>query len=327
MHHEAILYSLDPKISFSKIQELTEYDTCAYTKLQSRAHSHNIDSMSERQPSYHYKFSSIRPRVHIMYYLGDIWLLNRKILGIVGPRNMSNYSKSVLENLFTQMQHYEVVTISGMAEWVDQLCHTLSGEHKIPTIAVLGWGLWRYMTRSRRSIIDQIVADGGLVISEYKLFEQPSKYTFPQRNRLIAGLCDLLFLPEAGEKSGSLITVDCALSAGKSVYATPNSIFVPTSAGILPLIAKGVVHLVSNLSSFLAEHFFAKTPIARPSISVELTDQEKSLLALLSHDQSSSLQDIANQRWWDIQDLMCHLTTLEIKNIIYQEYPGRYRLS
>jgi predicted transcriptional regulator len=60
---------------------------------------------------------------------------------------------------------------------------------------------------------------------------------------------------------------------------------------------------------------------------VELTDQEKSLLALLSHDQSSSLQDIANQWWWDIQDLMCHLTTLEIKNIIYQEYPGRYRLS
>lgn len=151
------------------------------------------------------------------------------------------------------------------------------------------------MTRSAKKIIDQIVAGGGLVISEYKLFEQPSKYTFPQRNRLIAGLCDVLFLPEAGEKSGSLITVDCALSTGKSVYATPNSIFVPTSAGILPLLAKGVVHVVSNFSSFLAEYFFAKTPISRPSFSVELTDQEQSLLALLSHDQSSSLQDIISQ--------------------------------
>lgn len=64
-------------------------------------------------------------------------MLNRKILGIVGPRNMSNYSKTVLESLFTEMQNYEVVTISGMAEGVDQLCHTLSGEYNIPTIAVL----------------------------------------------------------------------------------------------------------------------------------------------------------------------------------------------
>lgn len=72
MHHEAILYSLDPNITFPKTQELTIYDTSSYTKLQARAHAHNIHSMSDVQPTYHYKLSSIRPRAHIIYYLGDI---------------------------------------------------------------------------------------------------------------------------------------------------------------------------------------------------------------------------------------------------------------
>jgi DNA processing protein len=87
---------------------------------------------------FHYKCLAIRPRVQILYYLGNIALLNKKILGIVGPRAMSLYGKKVLETLFATADQHDMVTISGMAEGVDQLCHKLSHNHKIPTIAVLG---------------------------------------------------------------------------------------------------------------------------------------------------------------------------------------------
>lgn len=90
------------------------------------------------EDDFHYKLLSIRPRVQIIYYLGELSLLNKKILGIVGPRQMSVYGKKVIESLFATAGEYDFVTISGMAQGVDQLCHQLSRDHKIPTIAVLG---------------------------------------------------------------------------------------------------------------------------------------------------------------------------------------------
>lgn len=124
-------------------------------------------------------------------------------------------------------------------------------------------------------MIQQILANRGLVISEYKLGEQASKYTFPQRNRLIAGLAELVFLPEAGEKSGSLITVDCALAMHKPVYATPNTIFAPTSAGILHYMEKGSVKPIFGLKHFLSNHFSSHKKISRPQTTIILSEQEQ----------------------------------------------------
>ncbi len=326
MQHEAILYSLDPKITFSQVQDFTDYDENRYSKLQDRVTENNIWAMMVPDANFHYKLLPIRPKVQILYYLWNPSLLNQKILGIVGPRAMSGYGKQVMESLFTTAGNHDFVTVSGMAEGVDQLCHSLSRENNIPTIAVLGWGLWRYMKRSERALIDQIIADGGLVISEFKLFEQPTKYSFPQRNRLIAWLADMLFLPEAGEKSGSLITVDCAIAMKKPVYATPSSIFSPTSAGILQLIETGSVKPIFDLPGFLATHFASKHISSRSQITVELTDQEQWLLSVLSRNQWVEIQSLVQATWADIQDIIQLLTMLEIKWLVYQEGPGKYVL-
>lgn len=124
-------------------------------------------------------------------------------------------------------------------------------------------------------MIEQIVAAGGLVISEYKLGERPTHYTFPQRNRLIAGLSDVVFLPEAGAKSGSLITVDYAIAMKKPVYATPNSIFSPISAGILDYIEKGTITPIFDLTKMLSMHFISTKKTSRPQTTVTLTPQEQ----------------------------------------------------
>jgi DNA processing protein len=113
------------------------------------------------------------------------------------------------------------------------MTHEMSMKAGIPTIAILGGGLKRFLESKSREIIQKIIDHGGLVISEFKLNKEPERYTFPQRNRIVAGLADMIFLPEAGEKSGSLITVDFARQMHKDVYGAPNTIFSPLSKGLL----------------------------------------------------------------------------------------------
>lgn len=159
---------------------------------------------------------------------------------------------------------------------------------------------------------------------------KPTDYSFPQRNRIIAGLADVLFLPEAGEKSGSLITVNFALEMHKPVYGVPNSIFSEQSVGINQFIAQGQIKAVTNFSDFF-DHFFhklhdgqgGKTEIMREDIS----DTEKKILDIISEKNICGLQDIYAQGDISSQDIITSLTFLEIKKYIYQETPGIYRVS
>lgn len=138
MNHQALLYSLDPKLSFSKIQEDTEYDPIKYAKLQDRMTEHKIGAILASDTDFPNKLLPIRPKIHCLYYRGDISLLKRETLGIVGPRLMSSYGDQVVASLFEAADSYAIVTISGMADGIDTRCHTLSLEQQIPTIAILG---------------------------------------------------------------------------------------------------------------------------------------------------------------------------------------------
>ncbi len=325
MRHEAILYSLDPTITKHQLQsgENIAYDAQRYAKFQERASTEKIGAIVAAE---HYKCSGIKPLPYILYYVWDISLLEKKILGIVGPRKMSLYAQKVVEELFVTAGNYDMVTISGMAEWVDQLCHSLSMTHHVPTIAVLWWWLGRYSKRPERNMVQEIVAAWGLVLSECRLLDQPTNYTFPQRNRIIAGLSDRLFLPEAGKKSWSLITVEYALAMKIPVYATPSSIFSPTSEGILHLIETGQVKPIVDLKYFLHQYFTSRDTFSRISTSIALTDEEKLLLSGFSHDQWYSLQTLMSTTSLPLDDLIQLLTMLEIKGAIAQDRPGEYIL-
>lgn len=324
MHHKGILYSLGYSISDLKSDQHIIYDTASYTNIETWMQKEQVWVIIGPE---HPRFSPIKPQPYLLYYLWDITLLDKKILGIVGPRKMSSYGQKVIESLFWSAQDYDIVTISGMAEGIDSLCHSLSIEHHIPTIAVLGWGLWRYSKRPERHTIQQIVEAGGLVLSEYRLWDQPTLYSFPQRNRIIAGVSDLLFLPEASKKSWSLITVDFALAMQTPVFATPSSIFSPTSEGILHLIETGHVKPIIDLQNFIHQHFSLKNISSRLLPSITFSEREQSLVSVLSHDQWCTIQWLVSATWHDIQTIIQILTMLEIKGVIRQDFPGNYLLT
>lgn len=238
----------------------------------------------------------------------------------------SSYATDVLTRLFALAPGYRFATISWLAPGVDQLCHRLSLQKWIPTIAVLGWWLKWFLSWSDRELIQQIVASGGLVISEFKLDQQPQHYTFPQRNRIIAWLADVIFLPEAGAKSGSLITANFALDMKKPLYGAPNNIFSITSAGVNQLIASWAAHAVTDIQQFLDSCFVRQDSIQAVKNLPDLSAHEQLLISFLSEKNICSLTDFLRLDSFSSQEIISLLTLLEMKNYVVQDSPGMYKI-
>jgi DNA processing protein len=275
--------------------------------------------------NYPHKFSQIKTPPYLFYAIGNLHLLNQKILGIVGPREMSSYADKVMEALFQHASSTNLVTVSGLARGVDQKCHQLSLQYHIPTIAILGGGVRRYLESSARKLIENIVENGGLVLSEFKLDFRPTKRSFPQRNRLIAAASDVVFLPEAKEGSGSLITANFALEMKKEVFVAPNQLFSPNGAGSNQLISTKQVHLLTNFNQLLKNFdspFSKKKEKAEvPSLTFSLSKEEQTAIQFVRLHAHEEFSERSERTSLDFGNLLSQLTLLEMKGVIGQSNP------
>lgn len=180
----------------------------------------------------------------VLFYRGNLSLINRRAVAIVGSRDHSKYAKDCIHELIPVLVNDDVVVISGLARGVDTLAHEETLKANGSTIAVIGSGL-NVVYPSENSKLYDVIAKRGLILSEYPLQSRPLKFHFPYRNRIIAGLSHGVCVIEAKEKSGSLITANLALSENREVFAVPGSIFSIHSKGTNSLIEAGAC-LVSS---------------------------------------------------------------------------------
>lgn len=169
----------------------------------------------------HYLKNVYKPPFVIFYY-GDIFLLHHKrILGVVGTRHPSTYAKVACKSILKDLLKYEdVVICSGLALGIDSISHDVTLECNRKTIAVLANGIDNYYLKSNMNLYNKI-KEKGLLISEYPLDVNVKEENFRVRNRLIASIASVLFIPEAKIKSGTMITVKYALEAGKDILCVP----------------------------------------------------------------------------------------------------------
>ena len=329
MNPEVLIYSTDEDMTYSELKNLdsekTNISLDELQKTQEIFQKNNIKACIMWQPDFHAKFHNINYTPYIMHYIGNLSLLDKQILGIVWPRQPSQYSFRVLQNMFDVAQNYDFVTISGMAEWVDQLCHSFSVKYKIPTIAVLGWWIHHFLKWPNRYIVDTIVQNWWLILSEYKINFVPTKYSFPQRNRIVAWLSDLLFLPEAWEKSWSLITAEFAYQQNKPIFVTPNDIFSQTSIWIHQLISDKKANIVVNFHQFFSENFHSNDKNNTVS-KVDLPENENKIFEILQNKWALDLASLIQETNLDADTLITHLTMLEINNYVCQQSPGIYNI-
>lgn len=190
-----------------------------------------------------------------IYVLGDSSILNNFSIAIVGCRLCSDYGKKMAQSIAYNLAKYDINVISGLAMGIDTNAHIGCLMNKGKTIAVVAHGLDMIYPTQNIDLANEIIENGGAIISEYPVGVTPKKENFPARNRLISGLSDGVVVIEAKERSGALITVECALEQGKDVFAVPGNINSVNSIGTNNLIKEGA-KITTCVNDILEEYKF-----------------------------------------------------------------------
>jgi len=235
----------------------------------------------------------------------------KKLLTVVGSRSYTSYGKQACEHLVRSLARYPVVIVSGLALGIDALAHKSALEADIPTIAVPGSGLGSKVLypRSNHSLAKTIVERGGALVSEYEPSQEASPWTFPKRNRLMAGMSHATLVIEASRKSGTLITARLATEYNRDVLAVPGSIFNERSEGPNFLLHSGAVPITNTGDLHAALGFTAKETV-RP----ELTESEEAVYELLA--QPLPRDELLAQLNMSAAEANMLLSAMEIKGLI-----------
>ena len=334
-----LAYSLDENLTPSELRKADDFSEFfenpdnqhSADKLDSRMSQHNIIWLLDDDPNFPHQLCSIKNPPAILYAMWNLEILNNQILWIVWPRDMSQYANQVMQALFTQIWNSNIVTVSWMARGVDHLCHQLSIGYHLPTIAILGWWLRYYRNSSARSFMEQIIQNGWLILSEFKLDFKPTAWSFPQRNRLIAWLADAVFLPEARAWSWSLITADFAYQQHKPIFVVPNPIFSENWIWSNNLVTSWKANLLSDFSPIL-KLFWIQLESKATEIQIStdipnITDEEKSLLKIVSQHRDEDFSQRLSEISTDLGEAMWKLTDLEMQWYVMQDVPGIYSVN
>ena len=176
---------------------------------------------------------------YALYCLGQLPEEKCPAVAVIGARECSEYGRYVAEAFTAKMAASGVLIISGMARGIDGIGQKAALAAKGRTYAVLGCGVDVCYPGSNRRLYQEILDGGGGILSTFPPGTQPLKQHFPERNRIVAGLSDVVLVVEARLKSGTWITVDMALEQGKSVYAVPGRVTDRLSDGCNYLIRQG----------------------------------------------------------------------------------------
>jgi DNA processing protein len=224
-----------------------------------------------------------------LHYRGQLSLLSKPGVAIVGSRRASPYAINAAQHLAGNLASLGIVIVSGLARGIDGAAHIATLEAHGKTIAVLGTGIDVIYPRSHMRLFKRIENE-GLIVTEFPPASPPKPEHFPIRNRVISGLTHGTVVVEATSKSGSLITARMAAEQGREVFAVPGSIFAAGSEGTHRLIQSGakLVHDVNDILEELPGHLrLTQTTPEEPEPPL------RELLALLSLDEATHIDALA----------------------------------
>ena len=276
----------------------------------------NIGYITYANPLYKEKLRGIIAAPYFLFYRGNIDVINKKSIGVVGARKCSNYGLTVTKLLTKELITNNITLISGGARGIDSIAHKTALENNGYTISVLGCGIDIAYPAENKQLFSKI-AENGVVISEFLLGTPPLKENFPRRNRIISGLSDGVIVVEASEKSGSLITARLAHDQNKKVIAVPGSILYSGSSGSNKLLRDGacICTDVQDLRTLLSLEHVNITPM-------KVIPEKSEILELIT-DSPVHIDDIYKNTSFDRGALYALLFEMQIKSEIIC-LPGNY---
>lgn len=261
----------------------------------------------------------------VIYIRGEVLGENETCFAIVGTRKCSPYGRQIASEIAEDLAEAGLTIISGLAPGIDTFVHQAVVKKRKRTIAVLGTGLdlKSIYPQSNLWLAKKILDTDGCLISEYKPGIHGSKFTFPQRNRIIAGLSLGVLVIEASLKSGSLITANWAFLQGKKVFAVPASVYSVKSKGCHFLIKKGA-KLVESADDILQE-LNLKKEIKNKLASEEKGKEIKIILKVLT--QPMHIDKIVEKTGFSVSLVNKTLAILEIEGKVKHLGGNNYAIS
>lgn len=208
-----------------------------FVQMQEKMRQKEIRFVTEKDADYPFRLRTVSDRPYGLFMKGSLQQ-ERLCVAIVGTRSCSSYGGFMARQFGERLAAAGVCIVSGLARGIDSIAQEAALQAGTGVIGVLGCGVDVCYPRENIELYEKICRQ-GVVLSEYIPGTQPHAAFFPARNRIISGLADCVLVVEAKEKSGSLITGDCALEQGKDLYAVPGRLTDPCSAGCNYLIRQG----------------------------------------------------------------------------------------
>lgn len=239
---------------------------------------------------------------------------SRTLLTVVGARKNTSYGKDACEKLIQGLSGSPITIISGLALGIDAIAHRSAIAAKLPTIAVPGSGLSNNVLypASNHGLAEKIIESGGALLSEFEPDFKATTWSFPQRNRIMAGMSRAVLVIEAEKKSGTLITARLATEYNRDVFTVPGSMFSRTSEGPHLLLRLGATPVASSDDILDALDLNRKDKSEK-----DYSDCSADEIKILEYlTEPKSRDDIIHALNKDTSELNALLSIMEIKGLI-----------
>jgi DNA processing protein len=302
-----------------------------------RAASAGAELIAKGEAGYPETLAEIYDPPPVLYVRGDVAALARAGVAVVGTRHPSPYGLGMAERLSCDLAAHGLAIFSGMARGVDTAAHRGALAGHGCTVAVLGTGVDVIYPKENHKIADQIVAQGGAIVSEFPMGTFAAPQNFPIRNRVISGLSWGVLVVEAGEYSGTRITSRCALEQNREVFAVPGNVTSKNSWTPNTLIKQGAKltatwedvweELPTDVRLRLEPLAAAASecPPAASLLDDGLSAQERKVFALLKTDEPVQIDQLIEKLEPEVSssEVFAALFELELAGRIRQ-MPGKY---
>ena len=304
----------------------------AAAKELAQAQAAGVRLVTWDEPEYPQRLREIYDPPPLLYVRGNVELLNRHLISVVGSRRPTPYGNQMAEKLARDLADRGLVIVSGLARGIDSSAHKGAQSSSTgATIGVLGCGIDVIYPKENKKIFAEM-EQRGAIISEFAMGTFPGPQNFPIRNRIISGMSLGVVVVEGAQYSGSLITARLAMEFGREVYGVPGNATQLTSFGPNQLIKQGA-KLVTSWEDVIEE---LPTPIRAELLPVEsanseqrtmlveqaLEPNERILYDLLSQDEARQVDDLVENSGLTSSEVLASLFDLELKGVVRQ-LPGK----
>jgi DNA processing protein len=303
----------------------------AADRIVGRLRALDVRIVTVEEPAYPARLAAIAMPPHVLYRRGPLATMSRpRAVAVVGTRRATGVGRSTAGRIATALAAADATVVSGLAFGIDGAAHEATVRAGGTTVAVIGGGHAALSPTAHMRLADAIIAAGGAVVSELGPDVEPSKGTFPRRNRIISGLTDATVVVEAPARSGALITASWALEQGRACFLVPGAIDSRASAGCLAFLREfaDVTHIVAGVPQLIADLGYTRPATTDSDALAAATTQDLGLTeAVVARglvDGHATVDELVATTDLPVATVLAALTLLERRGLTSGAH-GRYR--